>query len=93
MLATSGRIELLVASGEGSAYNGCFTQTLMATFENGLGKSGDSLLCADVVPTVTAKCLRQIPEHLSYARGAWQIVRAAIPGCGSSRTRPGAATR
>ena len=30
-----GRMEVLVASGNGSAYDGCFTKTILSTFQTG----------------------------------------------------------
>jgi hypothetical protein len=50
VLAAGVRIELLVASGDGNAYSGCFTRTLLATFAQGLPHAGESLLCTNLVP-------------------------------------------
>jgi Tetratricopeptide repeat len=53
-----GRLELLVASGRRSAYNGCFTRTILETFRTGLATRGDALLCADLVPEIS-RCVGQ----------------------------------
>jgi tetratricopeptide (TPR) repeat protein len=71
-----GRMELLVASGTGAAYNGCFTRTILDTFERGRAIAGDRLLCADLHPVISARCDAQA-QHLSYAGGA---VSSADPG-------------
>ncbi|WP_241769674.1 ATP-binding protein, partial [Rhodococcus opacus] len=74
----AGRMELLVASGETSAYDGCFTRTLMQTFKTGLERRGDSLLCVDLVPELTASCELQLSQHLSFINGG--AVERGDPG-------------
>ncbi|MEV0297452.1 tetratricopeptide repeat protein [Nocardia sp. NPDC050710] len=62
----AGRMELLVASDHGNAYDGCFTRTLLRTFQTGLKNSGTNLLCADLTPELNAACEWQTPRHLSF---------------------------
>ena len=63
-----GRMEVLVAAGAGSAYDGCFTKTILNTFQSGLATRGDSLLCADLQPEISAMCVSQ-PQYLAYSGG------------------------
>ena len=63
-----GRMEVLVAAGAGSAYDGCFTKTILNTFGTGLATRGDSLLCADLQPEISASCVSQ-PQYLAYSGG------------------------
>lgn len=78
-----GRLELLVASGRGSAYDGCFTRTILDTFETGLVSRGDTLLCADLLPEVS-RCTGQ-QQYLAYNGstlisgdpGLWLVPNAA----------------
>jgi hypothetical protein len=63
-----GRMEVLVASGTDSAYDGCFTKTILRTFQWGLPSRGDSLLCADLQPEIAAKCVSQA-QYLAYSGG------------------------
>jgi hypothetical protein len=70
VLRMDGRMELLVASSDSAAYAGCFTSTLTDTLMAGLPQAGEHLLCVDVIPTLTASCERQVPQHLSFASGA-----------------------
>ena len=58
LAANKGRLELLVASGKRSAYDGCFTRTILETFRTGLVARGDALLCADLLPEVS-RCTGQ----------------------------------
>lgn len=67
---TSGRVDLLVASDEGNAYDGCFTETLLATFRSGIPASGENLLAADLLAPVAHACSRQQPQHFSFAAGS-----------------------
>lgn len=70
MEKAAGRWELLVASDRGNAYDGCFTQTLLRTFDSGLDTSGTNLLCGDLTPRSTqpasgrhrATCRSTAPE-------------------------------
>jgi Caspase domain/Tetratricopeptide repeat len=64
LAANKGRLELLVASGKGSAYDGCFTRAILDTFETGLVARGDALLCADLLPEVS-RCKGQ-QQYLAY---------------------------
>lgn len=66
---SSGRVELLVASGDGPAYSGCFTRTMVSTFSSGLAASGEYLLPADLTGPIAAACTRQQPRHLSFSAG------------------------
>ncbi|MGQ4615949.1 tetratricopeptide repeat protein [Nocardia sp. R7R-8] len=63
---TAGRMELLVASDEGNAYDGCFSRTLLRTFDTGLPGSGTNLLCADLTPELNSACPQQTARHLSF---------------------------
>jgi hypothetical protein len=63
---TAGRMELLVASDDGNAYDGCFSRTLLRTFDTGLPGSGTNLLCADLTPELSSACQRQTARHLSF---------------------------
>ncbi|MFD0360856.1 tetratricopeptide repeat protein [Nocardia sp. GCM10030253] len=65
----AGRMELLVAAGDGPAYAGCFTRTLLSTFASGLPLRGENLLPSDLVDPIAAVCTRQQPEHLSFTSG------------------------
>lgn len=77
---SAGRVELLVASDDGPAYNGCFTRTMLATFESGLATRGENLLPADLVDPIAASCVQQRPQHLSYAMGAESASPGGDPG-------------
>ncbi|MBF6454181.1 tetratricopeptide repeat protein [Nocardia cyriacigeorgica] len=70
MLAVDGRFELLVASGDHNAYDGCFTRTLLDMFDAGMPTAGSQLLCADFVDALAQRCPRQIPHHTSHTRGS-----------------------
>ncbi|MEV0296867.1 tetratricopeptide repeat protein [Nocardia sp. NPDC050710] len=66
---SAGRMELLVAAGDGPAYSGCFTRTLLETFDAGLPARGENLLPSDLVGPVAVACTRQQPHHLSFTSG------------------------
>ncbi len=66
----SGRVDLLVASDDGDAYDGCFTETVLATFRSGIPTGGDNLLAADLIQPVARACPRQQPQHFSFAAGS-----------------------
>ncbi|MBF6158291.1 tetratricopeptide repeat protein [Nocardia cyriacigeorgica] len=70
MLAVDGRFELLVASGDHNAYDGCFTRTLLDMFDAGMPTAGSQLLCVDLVDALAQRCPRQIPHHTSHTRGS-----------------------
>jgi hypothetical protein len=83
---TGGRMELLVASDDRPAYDACFTRSILDAFAEGLPHRGDSLLCADLVPFITARCERQRPASLAfnggnltdaYDPGLWLVPNAA----------------
>lgn len=65
---SGGRIELLVASGEGSAYDGCFTRKLTTALRAGVAAAGEYLLCADIESRI-AECERQRHRRLSLSSG------------------------
>ncbi|WP_216906807.1 ATP-binding protein [Nocardia noduli] len=67
---SAGRMELLVAAGDGPAFAGCFTRTLLKTFDAGLPARGENLLPSDLVGPVATACTRQQPQHLSFTSGA-----------------------
>ena len=60
-----GRVELLVASGRRSAYDGCFTRTILEVFQTGLTARGENLLCGDLLPPIS-KCIGQ-QQHFAYS--------------------------
>ena len=68
VLRGGGRVELLVASTRGSAYNGCFTSTLVRTFAAGVPRAGESLRCADVEPALST-CPGQEAARLAFTTG------------------------
>ena len=70
VLAVGGRMEMLVAAGDGNAYAGCFTRTVLTIFTAGLVQAGENLLCANLVAILAQACPRQLPQHLSFAAGA-----------------------
>ncbi|KAA8889672.1 tetratricopeptide repeat protein [Nocardia colli] len=66
---SAGRMELLVAAGDGPAYAGCFTRTILSTFGSGLPLRGENLLPYDLVDPIARDCLLQQPLHLSFTAG------------------------
>lgn len=64
-----GRMEVLTASGTGNAYDGCFTRTILDTFDQGLPQRGNDLLCADLLPKIREECPRAHAQHLAYSSG------------------------
>ncbi|MGK8507798.1 ATP-binding protein [Nocardia asiatica] len=81
LLAQSGgRMELLVASGDGPAYSGCFTRTMLATFDTGLPLRGENLLPSDLVDPIATQCTYQQPQHLSFSSGAVSTAEGIDPG-------------
>ncbi|MFI7671978.1 tetratricopeptide repeat protein, partial [Nocardia sp. NPDC049526] len=63
------RIELLVATGNENAYDGCFTRTTLSVFEHGLPARGENLLPLDLLDPLTSGCPRQVPGHWGVAHG------------------------
>ncbi|MGY2117661.1 tetratricopeptide repeat protein [Nocardia gipuzkoensis] len=81
LLAQSGgRMELLVASGDGPAYSGCFTRTMLATFDIGLPLRGENLLPSDLVDPIAMQCTYQQPQHLSFSSGVMSTAEGVDPG-------------
>ncbi|MEV6325580.1 tetratricopeptide repeat protein [Nocardia sp. NPDC051787] len=70
MLTIDGRFELLAASGDHNAYDGCFTRTLLDMFAAGIPTAGSQLLCIDLVDDLAGACPNQIPHHTSHTRGS-----------------------
>ncbi|MFE3279684.1 AAA family ATPase [Nocardia sp. NPDC059239] len=72
-----------MASGKRSAYDGCFTRTILDTFHSGVAARGDALLCADLVSEIS-KCVGQ-QQYLAYSGatlisgdpGLWLVPNAA----------------
>ncbi|WP_172401669.1 tetratricopeptide repeat protein [Mycobacterium paraense] len=60
------RMDMLVASGTGSAYDGCFTRTILSIFKNGLNGSGDNLLCGNLQATINNTCVAKA-QHLEFS--------------------------
>ncbi|MBF6125988.1 ATP-binding protein [Nocardia brasiliensis] len=80
LAGSAGRVELLVASDDGSAYDGCFTKTMLATFDEGLALRGENLLPSDLVDPIASSCVRQRPQYLSYAMGSESAAAGGDPG-------------
>ncbi|WP_069167331.1 tetratricopeptide repeat protein [Nocardia altamirensis] len=81
LLARSqGRMELLVAAGDGPAFSGCFTRTMVSTFDAGLRLRGENLLPSDLVDPIAGACTRQQPQHLSFTSGAETSAPGGDPG-------------
>ncbi|MBF6130570.1 tetratricopeptide repeat protein [Nocardia brasiliensis] len=76
----AGRMELLVASGAGPAYSGCFTRTVLATFDTGLPLRGETLLAHDLVDPIARSCRLQEPQHLSFTAGTVAGTAGGDPG-------------
>jgi hypothetical protein len=84
LASNRGRVELLVASGTGSAYDGCFTRTVVTGFRDGLPTRGDALLCGDLQPLIAEHCTAQA-QYLAYSggdpgggdRGLWLVPNIA----------------
>lgn len=64
-----GRLEMLVASDDGPAFNGCFTTTLIGALTAGIAHAGETVHPANVYPRILAECKAQSPVHLSYTNG------------------------
>ncbi|MEV6559947.1 tetratricopeptide repeat protein [Nocardia sp. NPDC051756] len=77
---SAGRMEMLVAAGEGPAFSGCFTRTLLSTFDGGLPLRGENLLPADLVDPIAGECIHQQPQYLSFTSGAVSVAHGADPG-------------
>ncbi|MEU7218439.1 tetratricopeptide repeat protein [Nocardia iowensis] len=77
---SAGRMEMLVAAGEGPAFSGCFTRTMLATFGVGLPMRGENLLPADLVDPIAGECIHQQPQYLSFTTGAVSMAQGADPG-------------
>ncbi|WP_330249402.1 tetratricopeptide repeat protein [Nocardia sp. NBC_00565] len=64
----NGRVELLVATGNGPAYFGCFTRTIITTFGKGVPRGGESLLPSDLVRPLR-QCPALEPQSFSFTSG------------------------
>ncbi|MFX0576807.1 tetratricopeptide repeat protein [Nocardia nepalensis] len=64
----NGRVELLVATGNGPAYFGCFTRTIITTFGKGVPRGGESLLPSDLVLPLR-QCPALEPQSFSFTSG------------------------
>ncbi|WP_433525638.1 tetratricopeptide repeat protein [Nocardia pseudovaccinii] len=64
----NGRVELLVATGNGPAYFGCFTRTIITTFGKGVPHGGESLLPSDLVQPLR-QCPALEPQSFSFTSG------------------------
>ncbi|WP_433578711.1 tetratricopeptide repeat protein [Nocardia brasiliensis] len=77
----TGRMELLVAADDGSAYGGCFTRTMVQTFATGLDLGGANLLPSDLRSPIATTCIGQHPSHLGAAfggdAGLWLVPNVA----------------
>ncbi|MEO9239722.1 MAG: ATP-binding protein [Jatrophihabitantaceae bacterium] len=65
----NGRMEVLTASGTGSAYAGCFTRTMLRVFQSGLTRSGEELLASDLLAPIREACPSQLPRRLGFDGG------------------------
>ncbi|MFD6159729.1 tetratricopeptide repeat protein [Nocardia sp. NPDC060256] len=77
---SAGRMEMLVAAGNGPAFSGCFTRTMLSTFDDGLPLRGENLLPADLVDPIAGECIHQQPQYLSFTSGAVSVAHGADPG-------------
>ncbi|MFF3223421.1 tetratricopeptide repeat protein [Nocardia suismassiliense] len=80
LVQSTGRMELLVAAGDGPAFAGCFTRTMLATFQSGLPLRGENLLPSDLVDPIADHCKHQQPQHLSFTSGAASASYGGDPG-------------
>lgn len=64
-----GRLEVLVASDDGNAYNGCFTKTITDALITGITHAGETINPANVYGRLERECKTQSPAHLSYTNG------------------------
>ncbi|MFB8275828.1 hypothetical protein [Nocardia colli] len=81
LLARSyGRMEMLVAADEDAAFGGCFTRTLLETFERGLPLRGENLLPGDLITPIAHTCRYQFPQHLSFTAGVLSTAPGSDPG-------------
>jgi len=64
-LKSAARYEILMATGEDSAYGGCFTHVLVETLRKGLpAEKGETVLCRHVSPILDQKCIeKQVSDH------------------------------
>jgi tetratricopeptide (TPR) repeat protein len=60
------RMDMLVASGTGNAYDGCFTKTILSIFAKGLNGCGDNLLCGNLQATINNTCIAKA-RHLTFS--------------------------
>jgi hypothetical protein len=67
--SAGGRMELLVASGVGAAYGGCFTRSVLTYLESGLVQGRENILVADLVEPLREACPKQNPECLTFNGG------------------------
>ncbi|WP_157467196.1 tetratricopeptide repeat protein [Frankia sp. QA3] len=75
-MAAGRRFEVLTATHDGPAADGCFTRRLVDLLRHGHSGSGDWLTCADAKRDIV--CAGQVPQHLSV-NGA-EVVAAGDPG-------------
>lgn len=94
LLARSqGRMELLVAAGEGPAFAGCFTRTMVTAFDTGLGLRGR--ICCRRIWSIRSwgPALANSLSICRSPRARKHRPRAGIRGCGWCPTSPAVATR
>ncbi|QBS45433.1 ATP-binding protein [Nocardia sp. CS682] len=81
LLAQSyGRMEMLVAADEDAAYGGCFTRTMLETFDAGMPLRGENLLPGDLIAPIAHSCRYQFPQHLSFTAGTISTAPGSDPG-------------
>jgi hypothetical protein len=60
------RFEVLTASDDRTAADGCFTRTLARALRDGSTQFGRYVRCADLKPLLTATCRRQTAQYLAF---------------------------
>jgi hypothetical protein len=60
------RFEVLTASDDRTAADGCFTRTLAKALRDGSTQFGRYVRCADLKPVLTATCRRQTAQYLAF---------------------------
>ncbi|MFT4216444.1 MAG: ATP-binding protein [Micropruina sp.] len=82
-----GRLEVLVASDDGNAYNGCFTKTITDALTTGIAHAGETIHPANVHPLLATVCATQSPAHLSYTNGYINLAGGHDPALWLLRNR------
>ncbi|PKQ18935.1 MAG: hypothetical protein CVT66_11800 [Actinobacteria bacterium HGW-Actinobacteria-6] len=75
----AGRLEVLVAADDGSAFGGCFTRTLTHALTEGIPRAGETIHPANIFPLLVESCANQSPTHLSLTNGYLNVAGAHDP--------------